>query len=68
MMKKERIAYLDALRIFAMFMVIMLHTAADQWWLVFSVNRNDWEVLNFYNSVVRFAVPIFAMISGGIIS
>jgi surface polysaccharide O-acyltransferase-like enzyme len=62
-MKSSRIIYLDILRIIATFAVIILHTAANQWYET-PVNTFDWQILNIYDSLVRWCVPIFLMISG----
>ncbi|MGN0517655.1 MAG: acyltransferase [Acutalibacteraceae bacterium] len=64
-MKKDRIVYLDYLRLFAIIAVIILHVAALNW-----SNLNgrslEWNVFNFYDGVVRWGVPIFVMISGAL--
>lgn len=44
---------------------MMLHVAASNWGRV-DVNGTDWMVFNFYNSVVRWGVPVFVMISGAL--
>lgn len=54
---------LDLLRILASFMVIVIHVAAYLWYDV-SYNSFSFKVYNFYDSIVRSAVPIFIMISG----
>lgn len=60
---KKRILYLDILRVIACFSVIVLHVAVSNWNEV-SVYTVEWQVFNFYNSLTRFCVPIFVMISG----
>ena len=60
---KERDYNLDLLRILASFMVIIIHVASYQWYST-KVNSFNWGVYNFYDSLVRCAVPIFIMISG----
>lgn len=60
-----RTIYFDYLRIFATMAVIMLHTAAGYFSAV-DVNGYDWFVFNFYDSIVRWAVPVFVMISGAL--
>lgn len=62
-MSKERIFYLDILRIVATFAVIMLHVAAQNWDMV-PVNTSAWRSFNFYDAIVRWAVPVFVMMSG----
>lgn len=60
----KRIAYLDFLRAFATIGVVILHTAAFHWSKAFP--SVDWFVLNFFDSAVRWTVPIFVMISGAL--
>lgn len=54
---------LDLLRIVACFMVIVIHVAA-QYWSITPYNSITFNIYNFYDSLVRAAVPIFVMISG----
>jgi surface polysaccharide O-acyltransferase-like enzyme len=51
------------LRIAATFGVIILHVAASKWYDT-SVRSLSWQTMNFYDSLVRWTVPIFVMISG----
>lgn len=62
---KNRIKYLDALRVVAAIAVIMLHTSAECWGQrdVASLEQN---VFTIYDSCVRWAVPVFLMISGAL--
>ena len=62
-MKEERVVYADILKIFATFSVILLHVAASKWNLV-NIETFEWKIFNFYDSLVRFGVPIFVMLSG----
>ena len=62
---KTRIVYLDTLRIFATFAVMILHVAASKWGET-DVDSVEWCAMNFYDSIVRWAVPIFVMISGAL--
>lgn len=61
----ERIIYYDFLRIISMVAVIVLHTAAERWGGV-EVHSLAWKSFNFYDSIVRWAVPVFTMISGAL--
>ena len=58
-----RIVYLDLLRIIACIAVIMCHVSADNWYTLDPASFN-WQVLNAYDSLVCFCVPVFFMISG----
>ena len=65
MEQKKQIAYLQWLRLFAAAAVVLMHTAADRW---MSISHLDpkWEVLTWWDSLVRWPVPIFIMITGAI--
>lgn len=58
-----RTIYLDWLRFFSIFAVVVLHCASQNWYRT-DVNGFEWQVFNFYDSLVRWAVPVFVMISG----
>lgn len=59
---KERQIYLDILRILATFAVIFIHVSGRDF--IYSYKAYDWYVSDIYNSISRWAVPIFVMISG----
>lgn len=61
--KNKRILYLDLLRILSTFAMVLLHVVAYKFYNV-KVDSYEWQVLNVYDSMVRFCVPIFVMISG----
>lgn len=58
----ERIVYLDLLRLVATFAVIFLHVCASEFNASF-ISKN-WYISTVYNSLVRWCVPLFVMISG----
>ncbi len=60
----KRYIQFDILRIIAVFAVIMLHVSASRFWVSFP--SYEWEVLNVYDSLSRWGVPIFVMISGAL--
>ena len=62
--KRERIAAFDFLRILAAFAVIWLHVCSYYWYKAFP--SVDWDILNAYNALVRWCVPIFVMITGAL--
>lgn len=62
---ENRLLYLDILRIMAMFAVIILHISG-QYWDEMEMFTYEWNILNIYDSCVRWSVPIFAMISGAL--
>ena len=64
-MKQERMLHIDLLRIVACFSVVMLHSAAQYWYGLPLTDRN-WLIINTYDALVRFGVPVFVMISGSL--
>ena len=61
----NRIVYLDILRVMAVFFVIMLHISSANWHGV-GVNTYEWRMMNLFDSVSRWCVPVLAMISGSL--
>jgi len=61
----HRIIYFDILRILATLGVMILHISAQNWDSI-SVTSFQWQTFNFFDSIVRWTVPIFVMISGAI--
>lgn len=64
-LETDRIVYFDYLRVFATFSVMILHISAQNWYTT-DVNGFEWQVFNFFDSIVRWAVPVFVMISGSL--
>lgn len=63
----QNITWINNLRLIAMFAVVVLHTASP---LLFYHKGNplqDWLVADIYNALVRFAVPVFVMITGALL-
>lgn len=64
---KERIAYLDVLRTFAILAVILMHaSSAVQEHFAGDCNGINFQFANVFDSITRFAVPLFVMISGSL--
>lgn len=61
----DRISYLDSLKILAAFCVIFIH-AASGIWIKSDVYSPEYFVINIYEGLIRWCVPVFAMISGAI--
>lgn len=61
----KRVLYLDLLRIFAAYGIVMLHVMSNAFGKA-APDSFNWNVMNGYNSVVRCCVPIFVMISGAL--
>ena len=62
--RSPREIYPDLLRILASFAVVVLHSAAVGFYGRFAPDTTQFQACNFYNSIVRFCVPVFVMISG----
>lgn len=62
-MKAQRLIYADLLRVIATFVIVILHVSGSNWNNV-PVSGFEWKTFNFYNSISRFSVPVFVMISG----
>ena len=63
--KQERIQYLDLLRFSAIIAVIFLHVAAKGYYSL-TVNTQNWYIAAVCDCLVRWAVPMFVMISGAL--
>lgn len=61
--KMTRIIKYDVLRVFASFSIVLLHVSAS-YWSVVDVQSKEFAVMTVYNSLTRFAVPVFFMLSG----
>lgn len=64
-METKRVAYLDHLRAVATFAVIMIHVSAQNWYTQ-DVSTAAWKAFNFYDSISRWSVQVFVMISGAL--
>lgn len=64
-LQKERVVFIDYLRVFATFAVVVLHVSAQNWYVT-DVNGFEWQTFNIYDSLVRWGVPVFLMISGAL--
>ena len=62
---EKRIIYFDYLRLIATFAVVIIHVSGQNWSAV-DVNSMDWSLFNFFNSIVRWGVPMFVLISGAL--
>lgn len=63
----KRILYVDILRIMSIIAVIVLHFTAEILIRSNEFNTPSWWLSNLFNSISRFAVPVFFMISGAMI-
>ncbi len=61
----NRIDYIDALRVVACLAVVFLHVAASGTYSV-DFKSPSWNLFAVYETMVNWAVPVFAMISGAV--
>lgn len=62
---RDRVMYFDFLRIIAICAVVVLHVSAQNYSSA-EVDTLEWQAFNFYDSIVRWGVPVFVMISGAL--
>lgn len=58
---------LDVLRVFAVFMVVVIHVSAPILYSFGDVPISAWMLANFYDSLSRMSVPLFFLASGYLI-
>lgn len=66
-MNKENINWIFNLRIIASFAVIVLHVSSPIVVNYSSIGLSSWFASNFFDSISRFCVPVFVMISGALL-
>ena len=59
-----RAVWIDVLRVFSCFAVILIHTSGQTYQRYGSIPVTEWWFANFLNGSCRCAVPLFVMISG----
>ncbi|MDP9047960.1 MAG: acyltransferase family protein, partial [Bacteroidota bacterium] len=62
--KTEPISWINHLRIIALYAVIVLHCTAPLLMQHGKVPMPDWWMADLLNAIVRFAVPVFVMVTG----
>ncbi|MGI9274323.1 MAG: acyltransferase [Endozoicomonas sp.] len=62
--KKEPVLYLDLLRTIAAIAVVIIHVLGPYRYLYGETDSTDWLTAIAYNSVSRWCVPVFIMITG----
>lgn len=63
--KKTRTVYLDLLRVLAMVGVVGIHVSAKHFVDV-PLDSAAWRAMNLWDGLVRWSVPMFAMVSGAL--
>lgn len=61
------IFWLDVVRVFATVAVVFLHVSAEVVTEITNTTTFSWWAANLYDSIVRWAVPVFVMISGALL-
>ncbi|MBB2147196.1 acyltransferase family protein [Pedobacter sp. LMG 31464] len=64
---KDDTSWLDNLRVIATIGVIFLHVAAPFLYKFTKISGFNWWTANVYDSLVRFCVPVFVMITGALL-
>lgn len=59
-----RYYYIDVLKVFCAFFVVLLHTTAMG---IYNTNQPEWCIFIVFNSLTRFAVPLFVLCSGAML-
>jgi Uncharacterized protein conserved in bacteria len=65
MNKKQRIFYLDFIRVIAILLVIFIHVSTID--TTKHIGTTDWQIVKMLNYFAHISVPIFFMISGTLI-
>lgn len=65
MSSHERLSWLDSLKVLAAFCVVFIHSASGVWHES-DVYSFEYFIINIYEGLIRWCVPVFAMISGAI--
>jgi surface polysaccharide O-acyltransferase-like enzyme len=65
--KTENIDWINNLRLIALYAVIILHSTSPLLMQYSKVSMSDWWTADFLNAAVRFAVPVFVMITGALL-
>ena len=60
----NRVLWIDLIKVFATFCVVLLHTTAPVVDAFSNISGLNWNFGNMYGSVVRMAVPLFFMVTG----
>jgi surface polysaccharide O-acyltransferase-like enzyme len=67
MIKSQNHYGISLLRILATLSVILIHVSASLVMKFGEISNFEWNVANFYDSISRYSVPVFFMISGSLL-
>lgn len=62
---KKRVLYLDVLKVIASIAVVLIHWISEYWYDL-DINSSNFVILTFMDSLIRFCVPAYLMISGAL--
>jgi len=65
--KTENFDWINNLRVISLFAVVILHTTSPVLETYNKGSLSVWFIGDFYNTLTRFAVPVFVMISGALL-
>ncbi len=65
--EKNRLIYVDVLKVFAIFAVILIHTSASLFYSYGTIDTHWWLIGNVVDSCTRWGVPILLMVSGAML-
>src|SRR6185312_7928812 len=65
--KPENIPWINNIRVIALYAVIILHSTAPLMMQYGKVPLSDWLMADILNALVRFAVPVFVMVTGALL-
>jgi surface polysaccharide O-acyltransferase-like enzyme len=65
--RPKNLDWINSLRLIALLAVIVLHVSAIPLGQYGHVPLNTWLIADLYNALVRFAVPVFVMITGALL-
>lgn len=63
---RERCAYLDLLKVLASFAVVLIHVCAASF-SCYELGDGGWQVANALDSLSRWCVPVFLMVTGALL-
>ena len=62
--EKDRLLWMDCLKVFATFLVVMQHSISYEWVSLIDKTNITWKIINFVFMLSKAGVPIFIMCSG----
>lgn len=65
--RPQNIDWISNLRVIALYAVIILHCSSIPLIAYGKIPMTDWWQADFFNAIVRFAVPVFVMITGALL-